>query len=351
MGQTSRQAKRAYQKRGGLAAPTEREQRQLARAAELAERAERIKQKDKTKKHNGKKRKLGEAAAEVRVTKFARSEPKIRLSPRQTRMHTFIGHGNIANTEQQNNEVCIEKELQSPRKIEERKKDGSTMEGKGFEGIDGEDRTRRPFSIDPSKTTLDFRFTSTQQDKQSAVQVQTGAPRSTSSPRGSHLTLRLSDTKVIEESPAVTAAASVLDDGVDLAFFMNNISTQELNDYGSSQPNAESKDSTTACVARGASQELAKSANGPSEPYQSTTPQSSPGPSEDSMDNTIASSPSIDRPNQLPRAEFWSTTGKLMIEEGAATTTESTVSRPMLGESFDYGDFPLSSQDYESFGV
>ena len=96
MAQTSHQVKRAFLKRGGLARPSEKEMRQIARAAELERRAESIKAKERMKRRNKEKRETKEAKERSERYRLGRPEPaKGYFSPRQTRIGNFLGHKSV----------------------------------------------------------------------------------------------------------------------------------------------------------------------------------------------------------------------------------------------------------------
>ena len=91
---TSKQAKRAYHKAGGRRF-TEKELRQQKRAAELWDREQRIKEREKKRKENKIKRtKKEEKEREARRKAGLPEKPEGYISPRQTRLGVFFGKGN-----------------------------------------------------------------------------------------------------------------------------------------------------------------------------------------------------------------------------------------------------------------
>ena len=91
--QTLKQAKRAYQKAGGAPRISAVEQRRLERAAELRERAEGIRKKDKTRKANAKKKVEKEEKEREKRKRMGVPEPVNEgyISPRQVRMGVYLG--------------------------------------------------------------------------------------------------------------------------------------------------------------------------------------------------------------------------------------------------------------------
>ena len=93
--QTSRQAKRAFQKRGGRPLITEAERKQNERRAELLERAARIKAHNIRARENKRKREERQAEAREARKKQGLPEPsKIHIGPSQTNLGDFVGAGN-----------------------------------------------------------------------------------------------------------------------------------------------------------------------------------------------------------------------------------------------------------------
>lgn len=91
--QTLKQAKKAYQKAGGVPRISAVEQRRLQRAAELRERAEGIKEKEKTRKANAKKKVEKEEKEREKRKRMGVPEPVNEgyISPRQVRMGVYLG--------------------------------------------------------------------------------------------------------------------------------------------------------------------------------------------------------------------------------------------------------------------
>lgn len=111
---TSKQAKKAYKARGGVAQLTDLQKRQLERAVELEERAQAIREKEERKKENARKRELKDAkTAEMRAKQGLPPVPKPKVAASQPRIMAFLGrNGKNAGQQQAKGQTEVESELE-----------------------------------------------------------------------------------------------------------------------------------------------------------------------------------------------------------------------------------------------
>lgn len=90
--QTSKQAKRAYQKRGNISSVSEVERKRLARLNELDRRAEAIHEKERRRKANNKKRAEKEAEEKKKRKIVGAADAPAKVSASQMRLGVFLVH-------------------------------------------------------------------------------------------------------------------------------------------------------------------------------------------------------------------------------------------------------------------
>ena len=124
--QTSRQAKRAYQKSRAVSGPSKTDLKRLERAAVLQERANRIKKREAQKAANRQKRMEKEQKEREARKRMGIPEPKkMYISPRQERLSQFVRGGRKGKEQEEDEEDTLGEEAEDTLGEEAEESEGS----------------------------------------------------------------------------------------------------------------------------------------------------------------------------------------------------------------------------------